>query len=78
MTVNMHEAKTTLSKLVELAQKGEEIIIAKAGKAVAVLKPYRERPTRRRPGRLKGKPLDMSRFDEADESIEKLFTKESM
>ncbi len=73
MIVNMHEAKTTLSKLVELAQKGEEVIIARAGHAVAILKPYRESPKRRVPGRLKGKPYDMSRFDEADETIEKIF-----
>ena len=73
MVVNMHEAKSTLSKLVELAQKGEEVIIARAGKAVAVLKPYRETPKERRPGRLKGKPYDMSRFDAADATIEKMF-----
>ncbi|WP_456449790.1 type II toxin-antitoxin system Phd/YefM family antitoxin [Hydrogenimonas sp.] len=73
MTVNMHEAKTTLSKLVDLAQKGEEIVIAKAGKAVAVLKPYRKPSAKRRPGRLKGKPLDMRRFDEGDEAIAQLF-----
>ncbi len=78
MIVNMHEAKTTLSKLVELAQKGEEVIIAKAGEAVAVLKPYNKPPAKRRPGRLKGKPLDMTRFDEADKTIEKLFGKKSL
>jgi antitoxin (DNA-binding transcriptional repressor) of toxin-antitoxin stability system len=36
-TVNIHEAKTHLSKLVERAAKGEEIIIAKAGKPIARL-----------------------------------------
>ena len=77
MIVNMHEAKTTLSKLVELAQKGEEVIIAKAGEAVAVLKPYKKPLAKRTPGRLKGRPLDMSRFDEADETIEKLFDEET-
>ena len=74
MIVNMHEAKSTLSRLVELAQKGEEVIIARAGEAVAVLKPYKEHPKRRQPGRLKGKPYDMSLFDEADETIEKMFS----
>ena len=73
MTVNMHEAKTNLSKLVELAAKGEEIIIAKAGKAVAVLKPYTARHKKRKPGALRGKPLDMVHFDEADSEIEELF-----
>ena len=73
MTVNMHEAKTNLSKLVELASKGEEIVIAKAGKAVAVLKPYKPMQNKRKPGLLAGKPLDMSGFEEADKEIEKFF-----
>ncbi len=73
MTVNMHEAKTNLSKLVELAAKGEEIIIAKAGKAVAVLKPYTPKHKKRKPGALAGRPLDMSHFDEADRDVEELF-----
>lgn len=38
-TFNIHEAKTNLSKLVERAAKGEEIIIAKAGKPMARLSP---------------------------------------
>jgi len=37
--VNLYEAKTNLSSLVERASKGEEIIIAKAGKPMAVLSP---------------------------------------
>jgi antitoxin (DNA-binding transcriptional repressor) of toxin-antitoxin stability system len=78
MIVNMHEAKTTLSKLVELAQKGEEVIIARAGEAVAILKPYRKPPKKRKPGRLKGKPYDMSRFDEADEEITRLFNESTL
>jgi len=36
-TVNMHEAKTHLSRLVRRAQAGEEIVIARGGKAVARL-----------------------------------------
>lgn len=38
-TINIHEAKTHLSRLVEQASAGEEIIIAKAGKPVARLMP---------------------------------------
>lgn len=37
-TVNIHKAKTNLSKLVELAAKGEPFIIAKAGKPMVVVK----------------------------------------
>jgi len=40
MTVNMHEAKTSLSKLIMLLDKGEDIIIAKAGHPVAKLVTY--------------------------------------
>ena len=46
-TVNLYEAKTHLSKLVERAAAGEEIVIAKAGKPKAKLVPY-EAPKRRR------------------------------
>ncbi len=37
MKVNIHEAKTNFSKLVDRAEAGEEIIIARSGKAVAKL-----------------------------------------
>lgn len=40
MTVNMHEAKTNLSKLIMLLEKGEDIVIAKAGNPVAKLVAY--------------------------------------
>lgn len=75
MVVNMHEAKSQLSKLVELAVKGEEIIIAKAGKAVATLQPYNPPTKERKPGRLKGHKFDMSHFDDADSIISELFAK---
>jgi prevent-host-death family protein len=39
VTANIHEAKTTLSKLIERALAGEEVIIAKAGKPLVELKP---------------------------------------
>jgi prevent-host-death family protein len=46
--VNIHEAKTQLSRLIELTQTGQEFIIAKAGKPVARLMPIdREKPPRR-------------------------------
>jgi prevent-host-death family protein len=53
-TVNIHDAKTHLSQLVERVRKGEEIILAKAGKPCARLVPL-EQPARRTPGFLKGK-----------------------
>lgn len=48
--VNIHEAKTHFSKLIERVQGGEEITIAKAGKPVARLSAIVERPKRRIPG----------------------------
>jgi len=51
--VNIHQAKTHLSRLLERVAEGEEIVIAKSGKPLAKLIPFRE--AARRPGRLKGK-----------------------
>ncbi len=49
-TVNIYDAKTNLSKLVERAASGEEIIIAKAGKPKAMLVPYQPPRKKRRFG----------------------------
>ena len=54
-TVNIHDAKTHLSRLVERVEGGEEVIIARAGRPVARLVPYRARREPRTPGLLKGK-----------------------
>ena len=62
-TVNIHDAKTHLSRLLERVAEGEEIIIAKAGKAVARLVPLEEPPRKRRLGRLKGKLKVPDDFD---------------
>ncbi|MFO1350611.1 MAG: type II toxin-antitoxin system prevent-host-death family antitoxin [Gammaproteobacteria bacterium] len=49
LTVNVYEAKTRLSRLLEQAAAGEEIIIAKSGKPIAKLIPYREDERPRKP-----------------------------
>ncbi len=54
-TVNIYEAKTNFSRLVELAAAGEEIIIAKAGKPVARLSPLRDGKGPRKAGCLAGR-----------------------
>ncbi len=61
-TVNMHEAKTHFSKLVDSVIKGNEIVIAIAGKPVAKLIPIEKKP-KRRPGALKGKIKIAKDFD---------------
>jgi prevent-host-death family protein len=52
--VNVHEAKTHLSRLLNRISAGEEIIIAKSGKPVARLVPYSDRTIPRTPGKDKG------------------------
>ena len=53
--VNIHKAKTELSKLVERAEAGEEVVIARAGKPAAKLVPITKAGKRRRLGLLDGK-----------------------
>lgn len=55
--VNLHEAKTHLSRLVEQAAKGQEIVIAKAGRPMVRLVPVRTRSTRRALGFLSGRGI---------------------
>ncbi len=53
MEVNIHEAKTNLSKLIERARSGDEVIIAKAGTPMVRLVPV-DRPAKRVFGSAKG------------------------
>lgn len=62
-TINIHEAKTHLSKLIETAINGEETIIAKAGKPVAKLIPIGITKPKRRFGGLKGSIKIADDFD---------------
>ena len=61
--VNIYEAKSKLSKLINQVIAGEEVIVAKSGKPVAKLVPF-EKPTRnRKPGSAKGKLIISDDFD---------------
>ena len=62
-TVNVHEAKTHLSRLLEEVRQGEEVVIAKAGKPVARLVAVSEEPKRRQPGSAKGQIWVAEDFD---------------
>ncbi len=62
-TVNIHEAKTHLSRLLERVSEGEEVLIAKAGRPVARLVPVGERPEWREPGSAAGKVVVGADFD---------------
>ena len=72
-TINIHQAKTQLSKLIEKTQKGEDVIIAKAGKPVAKLIAYKEPLKPRKLGLWKGKVWVADDFDEESEEINELF-----
>jgi prevent-host-death family protein len=61
--VNVHEAKTHFSRLLERVNRGEEIVIAKAGKPVALLVPYGEKPVKRNPGTAKGEVVIKRNFE---------------
>lgn len=60
--INVHEAKTHLSRLLDKAHAGEEIVLGKAGKPYARLVPLEKPVVRRMPGRLDG-VLDPRFFD---------------
>lgn len=72
MTVNIHEAKTNLSKLIAFIEKGEDIIIAKAGNPVAKLVSYN--PVKRRePNLFKNRVKFLEDFDSSNDEITELF-----
>jgi len=62
-SVNVHEAKTQLSKLLEEVEAGERVIIARAGEPVAVLGPYKAAVRRRRLGSFAGQVAIREDFD---------------
>jgi prevent-host-death family protein len=63
VTVNMHEAKSQLSRLVARVQEGEEILIARSGKPVARLTRLESKKTPRRLGTAKSKVRIAKDFD---------------
>jgi prevent-host-death family protein len=69
VTVNIHEAKTQLSKLVDRAAKGESFVIAKAGKPLVKVVPLDAPKAPRRLGFMAGEiavPKDFDRMGEAE------------
>ena len=72
-SVNMHDAKTHFSKLVERVEAGEEITIARAGKPVARLVPIHPLSIERLAGAWQGKVWIAPDFDESDVDLVRLF-----
>ena len=61
--INIHDAKTHFSKLVERVEAGEELVIARAGRPVARLVPFRAKRMKRKLGALRGKIVMTPDFD---------------
>ena len=72
-TFNMHEAKTHLSRLVEMVEAGEEVVLARAGRPVARIVPYRVRTKERTPGQWRGQVIFRPGYDAADIAIAQEF-----
>ena len=64
MIYNLYEAKTSLSRLVDRAANGEEIILSKSGRPLAKLVPFRRPALPRRPGGWEGRMRIAEDFDE--------------
>ncbi len=71
--VNIHAAKTHLSRLIERVEAGEEITLARAGRPVAKLVPYAPRREPRRPGAWKGRVAIAADFDAPIREIDEAF-----
>lgn len=72
-TVNIHHAKTHLSRLIEAAAAGEEIVIAKAGKPLVRLVPVAGTEGPRKLGALAGKVIEPDDVWAPDPAIEAAF-----
>jgi prevent-host-death family protein len=74
ISVGMHEAKTTLSRLVNAAQAGEEVVITRRGQPVVRLEPMRpSTPRVSLYGSLKGQIKMADDFDELPDDLAKAF-----
>ena len=71
--VNIHQAKTHLSRLIESVEAGHEVVIARAGRPVARLVPFRARKNPRVPGIWRGRVRLAPDFDQVDDAITDAF-----
>lgn len=68
-SINIHEAKTHLSRLLDEVQSGESVIIAKAGKPIAKLVPFTSMQSERKAGVLAGEIWEADDAWEVDEEL---------
>jgi antitoxin (DNA-binding transcriptional repressor) of toxin-antitoxin stability system len=79
MKVNMHEAKSQLSRLGEKVWAGETVVIARAGKPYLDLLPHKKRKlVPRKPGRYKGRIRIPEDFNRSSEKIIAVFSDEKI
>ena len=71
--INVHEAKTNLSRLLEEVEHGGEVIIGRAGRPVAVLKAFQPARRPRKPGMWKGRVKIAPDFDELPRELQAAF-----
>jgi prevent-host-death family protein len=73
--VGMHEAKTQLSRLVDEARRGEDVVVERSGRPVAKIVPYEEKPSGllALKGIWKGKGHVPDDFDELPEDLQRAF-----
>ena len=71
--VNVHEAKTALSRLLEEVEAGERVVIARAGHPVAVLIPWKTALRRRKFGQFAGQATIHPDFDDLPDDIAAAF-----
>ena len=67
--VNVHDAKTHLSRLLERVEAGEEIVISRAGRPVARLVAFRRPRSPRRPGGWRGRVVIGPEFDDLPDEL---------
>ncbi len=71
--VNVYEAKTQLSRLIDRALAGEDVVISRAGKPMVRLVPVPTKPARRTPGSARGQIRLASDFDDLPDEIAAAF-----
>lgn len=72
-SVNVHQAKTHLSRLLDRVEAGEEIVVARNGRPVARLVPYRAARVARKLGQWRGQGWIAPDFDELPEDLLRSF-----
>ena len=71
--INIHQAKTQLSKLIEKVLQGDQVTICKAGKPVAKLVPYEQHRQPRRGGQWRGNVKIAADFDQLPKELTAAF-----